>query len=48
MSRYPEPPDSLNTTADHRHDAQAAGAWDEDDYDRPTARELAEMEADEW
>lgn len=43
---YPERPDSLNTTADHRRDAQAAGVWDEDDYDRPTERELAEMEAD--
>lgn len=49
---YPEPPDSLNTAADHRSDARASGDWDRSldhaDMDQPTARELAEMEADGW
>lgn len=48
MTRYPEPPDSLNTTADHRHDAMASGDYDrsldEAIIDRPTRAELAELE----
>lgn len=43
---YPERPDSLNDSRDHRHDAQAAGAWDTEDLDAPTWHEA---EADkEW
>ena len=48
MTRYPEPPDSLNTAADHRDDAYASGDYDrsldEAYYDRPTRAEMAELE----
>lgn len=45
MTRYPEPSDSLNTTADHRADARALPERERyEDLDAPTP---AEAERDE-
>lgn len=54
---YPHPADSLNTERDHRHDARAAGAYDDTTRyhaalggweDEPAAWEVDDLEADGW